>query len=680
METLRNVSLAGRSYSKLGMALVVLVTILISSVWLGTYHHVNAQAIEVYLDGDRIQLDVSPVTIQGRALVPMRAIFEALGAEVEWDHSTQTAKASKNTTQIILVRDQNQAWANSKQVILDVPARTINGRLMVPLRFISESLGMGVAWNDKLQRIDLTSEVAMQSWVSFGDTHSAGIIFDTRKQFTDNTPIIHYNVTISLSDQEVERLKTVSKESRWIPLRTVVTTPNGKILLDRIDHTFDLSNHDLDLYSVKETRPLEVRTHAQIPAPTAITSQNISKWELGIYRIEFWGGQNKVGTDTFEIIPTINQIGLSSANMYNGGLVARQGDILYYVGEDGALYKGEIQDSSKNEKLTEERASFLNVQGQWVYFINVSREQVISRIRFDGKRESPDNPWMTRQGEPETLSHDQAGQLLLIGDWMYFTNLTDQSFLYRMKTDGSKKELLLAESMDQFYIRGNELFYTRKAKKPKDEFKDRNPNMLRDYQFQPDWGYVYRATLSEVAGTVRLTNIIALTDFETMGFIIDGDSLYVLKNAGNYWDSRISGRIPGKLYRIALSSSNSATSVSDNTGSNRSSGSMVAQMVADDVVNFHVDNGVLYVQKNLNRGRVIYLLNPEGTLIREFNTQVIRRVNDVPDNVQLYNRGTFPVTYMNVLHNWLFYYAGKETEKITDNMPLRTDERLTVRY
>jgi hypothetical protein len=99
---------------------------------------------------------VPPVIEQGRTLVPLRAIFEALGADVKWDGSTQTVIAIKAGKEIKLIIG-GQAYKNGQPVTLDVPAKIVDGRTMVPLRFVSEALGTSVRWEDATQTVSIYS-------------------------------------------------------------------------------------------------------------------------------------------------------------------------------------------------------------------------------------------------------------------------------------------------------------------------------------------------------------------------------------------------------------------------------------------------------------------------------------------------------------------------------------------
>jgi hypothetical protein len=81
--------------------------------------------------------DVSPRIENGRTMVPLRAIFEALGAQIQWDETSKTVTAVKDSTTVKLTIDQKTAYNNCSPVALDVPGEIVDGRTLVPLRFVS---------------------------------------------------------------------------------------------------------------------------------------------------------------------------------------------------------------------------------------------------------------------------------------------------------------------------------------------------------------------------------------------------------------------------------------------------------------------------------------------------------------------------------------------------------------
>ncbi|HIE13178.1 MAG TPA: hypothetical protein EYP63_07125 [Desulfotomaculum sp.] len=114
-------------------------------------------APKVFLDGGQLSFDVPPTIEGGRTLVPLRGIFEALGAEVSWDGSTRTVTAVKNGTTVILTIGAKTPYRDGTPIELDVPAKIVSGRTLVPLRFVSESLGAGVEWIGETRTVVITS-------------------------------------------------------------------------------------------------------------------------------------------------------------------------------------------------------------------------------------------------------------------------------------------------------------------------------------------------------------------------------------------------------------------------------------------------------------------------------------------------------------------------------------------
>ncbi len=116
------------------------------------------QNISVYLDGKALSFDVPPTVEKGRTLVPLRVIFEALGARVAYDSVNNTVTATKGDTTISLPIGNINANVNGKIKKLDVPAKVVSGRTMVPIRFISEALGASVEWDAVTSSVFITGK------------------------------------------------------------------------------------------------------------------------------------------------------------------------------------------------------------------------------------------------------------------------------------------------------------------------------------------------------------------------------------------------------------------------------------------------------------------------------------------------------------------------------------------
>lgn len=113
-------------------------------------HHVNAQEqdIRVRLDNEFLSFDQPPVVVNDRTMVPFRGIFEAFGADVDFNEATRQALATLEDTTVIITVEQNSAIVNGQFVALDAPAFIMEetGRTLVPLRFIAEAFDAEVDW------------------------------------------------------------------------------------------------------------------------------------------------------------------------------------------------------------------------------------------------------------------------------------------------------------------------------------------------------------------------------------------------------------------------------------------------------------------------------------------------------------------------------------------------------
>ncbi len=104
--------------------------------------------ITVVVDGDYLIFEQPPVIVNGNTLVPMRAIFEKLGAEVLWNAGDQSVTANKGATSVWLQIDNSSAKIKGQDQTLEAAPRIVNGNTLVPLRFVSEALGANVHWDD----------------------------------------------------------------------------------------------------------------------------------------------------------------------------------------------------------------------------------------------------------------------------------------------------------------------------------------------------------------------------------------------------------------------------------------------------------------------------------------------------------------------------------------------------
>jgi hypothetical protein len=121
---------------------------------------VSAPYVHVFVDGRPVGFDVPPQIDNGRVLVPLRGVFERLGATVAWDDRTQTVLAQRGSTYVSLVIGNTRAMIDGRPAAMDVPAMLVGGRTMVPLRFVSQALGATVNWDASTSTVAIASSGA----------------------------------------------------------------------------------------------------------------------------------------------------------------------------------------------------------------------------------------------------------------------------------------------------------------------------------------------------------------------------------------------------------------------------------------------------------------------------------------------------------------------------------------
>lgn len=112
--------------------------------------------VSVLLDGEKLIFDVPPYVESSRVMLPMRVIFEALGATVDYNAGKITAQKGQTVVRMELGSDKMQVAEEIKT--LDVPARAQSGRTLLPLRAVSEALGCKVDWNNATKTVTITTE------------------------------------------------------------------------------------------------------------------------------------------------------------------------------------------------------------------------------------------------------------------------------------------------------------------------------------------------------------------------------------------------------------------------------------------------------------------------------------------------------------------------------------------
>ena len=247
---------------------VILCLSLAASLLIGATS-VSADEISVELDGNPIEFDVKPEIIDGRTMVPLRKIFEEIGASVKWDNDTQTVSARKNKKTITLSIDSADLQIDKgdtdeegnpiyETVTLEVPAQIVSGRTLVPARAISESFGLNVDWDEDNQKVIISSnDEEDESWKeNIGSINLDTLTCDGEGiEITDNQIKItqggDFTVSGTLSDGNI----TISTKER-VKIRLsgakITSSNNPCIFVEDADKTYITLSDGTENYLIAE--------------------------------------------------------------------------------------------------------------------------------------------------------------------------------------------------------------------------------------------------------------------------------------------------------------------------------------------------------------------------------------------------------------------------------------------
>ncbi|MEK3867293.1 copper amine oxidase N-terminal domain-containing protein [Paenibacillus sp. FSL H7-0716] len=216
--------------------------------------------LKCYLDGKQLHFNVSPILKDGVTYVPMRAIFEALGATIKWDNHAKSVSAVKGDINIFYLVKEGRVIVNAKEHEQVLKGINFQNNTLVPLRFISEVLGSSVTWDEGAKSIYITSPVAEEKLIapvnrtiSVGSQEQSKSLSDERNRFVIN--VKHYgiknnqlysllefsnmdnkDISISFKSGDQKIIKTFSKEKDPMPTLKIenCTEVTHKVVIDNM--------------------------------------------------------------------------------------------------------------------------------------------------------------------------------------------------------------------------------------------------------------------------------------------------------------------------------------------------------------------------------------------------------------------------------------------------------------
>lgn len=152
----------------------------LSALLLGGAVSAADTGISVYIDENELTFDTAPCLVNNRTMVPMRGIFEALGATVEWDEETRTVTSQKDDRTVILTVDDPHISVDGTVSDLDTAPTIRKNRTLVPIRAVAEAFGVSVDWLSDIKTVAIDSPDYQTTEVDLYDFNHVLRSVDTR--------------------------------------------------------------------------------------------------------------------------------------------------------------------------------------------------------------------------------------------------------------------------------------------------------------------------------------------------------------------------------------------------------------------------------------------------------------------------------------------------------------------
>ncbi len=336
---------------------------------------------KTYVDNKETKIDINndqitPVSENNKTLVPVKFISESLGAQVGWDGKTSTVSITLKDKNVKLVLNSQKMTVNEQEVTLDMPAKSINGRTFIPLRALVEALGKKVFYKNGLIIISDMENIFNDSDSDESDVQEIIKLFDEP-------------VSDKGQDNAISTLKNM----------------NGNTM-ENIANNCQVAQYGGWIYYISH-----------------------DKFSFNIYKMKLDGSsKTRVEPGTCYYINIID-------------------DWIYYEGSDKSnVYKIKIDGTGKT-KLNDDKCDNVNAIGDWIYYSNWSDDHKMYKIKTDGTGRTK-------------LNDDSSWNVVVDGEWIYYNNYENNGkSLYKIKTDGTQRTKICDDDVDNIHIMGDWIYY-----------------------------------------------------------------------------------------------------------------------------------------------------------------------------------------------------------------------------
>ncbi len=189
--------------------------------------------------------------------------------------------------------------------------------------------------------------------------------------------------------------------------------------------------------------PAEMTDGSKLLVPVIWNSYNI---DTDIKSSYTYKGAVQGYNKEIDLTISVVERGNSNGNIAHEGLAVERAGWEYFSDEvDGKLYKIK-PDGTNKVKLSDDQVSYINIIGEWIYYKNLSDDNKLYKVKIDGSSRT-------------LVCSDSMESLSIVGDWVFYSNLTDKNYLYKVKIDGTSKTKLSEEHVYGINLMGNWIYY-----------------------------------------------------------------------------------------------------------------------------------------------------------------------------------------------------------------------------
>jgi N-acetylmuramoyl-L-alanine amidase len=211
-----------------------------------TKHKYNAEEVKLAVNGNELtDLSMPPIIFNGYTLVPAREVFEALGAKVDWKDEISQVYISYEGRLVVLPTDATKAYVDGNGFNMAIPAKIINNKVMIPVRFVSEALGLKVEWDNSTRIVNVSDgNAAVQSTTAATtQTTTVETTVETTTVATTTTESTTQATTATVTTTEATTQATTSSAVSVTGTKDFgYDSESGSIYIKNLGNAIDINN------------------------------------------------------------------------------------------------------------------------------------------------------------------------------------------------------------------------------------------------------------------------------------------------------------------------------------------------------------------------------------------------------------------------------------------------------